>query len=392
MSLIRADTGTQYQIYLKKDTGERLDILTLAGDFTYTNVANALGSFTILLPSDYKHLVEFDIIVEFWRKPPGGILRRDFTGLVWSYEVAINESQQETIRIGGPDIKGILDQRRALHQNHQNTFVTKSTTPLDDMMKSIVTNHYLTSWGYSTGRNISSDYFSVDSNYSLAPSDSHSFEGEKILDVLQKLADNSRQQGTELYFDIVPITDKKYQFRTVTGQLGHDLTSTRQVFGTRYNNLANPRLWRSVENEINFGWAYGVTVGQSTTSVSSEDTSRSGRSIWARREGTAPAPTRVTSATVLAQAKALINSNRPQKIFTADLTSIEGSVYGKDWGFGDRININEFGLSFEAMVKAVTVSVSNGKETISAGIEAYLEEQIGIIKSSFGKPGERFFR
>ena len=101
------------------------------------------------------------------------------------------------------------------------------------------------------------------------------------------------------------------------------------------------------------------------------DTARTGRSLFGLREAFVNAGSGGSSAATAA-AQAAVIAGRPVLTFTANLLSVPGSIYGKDWNFGDKVPVNYDGRQFNATVRAATLAVdAAGKETIQTTCEAY---------------------
>jgi hypothetical protein len=121
--------------------------------------------------------------------------------------------------------------------------------------------------------------------------------------------------------------------------------------------------------------AYGLGRGEEAARdvQTSEDTTRSGASLFARAEAATNAVQESTSAGVLDAADGRVQKGRPVTTFTAQLLSVPGSLYGLDFDFGDRITATYDGRQFDCLIRAVTVAVDeNGKEDIDPVIEAIL--------------------
>jgi hypothetical protein len=102
-------TAVNYEIWLARDDGTRLQLLDTAVHLTYTRVVNNVGHFRLALPAnvDRKLLVK-DRRINIWRKPEGGILQLAFVGLIRRV-VTTTDSQGRTTRtVSGYDLTGLL--------------------------------------------------------------------------------------------------------------------------------------------------------------------------------------------------------------------------------------------------------------------------------------------
>lgn len=374
-------TGAQYQIGLYRDDGTRLIILSdWSVAFEYTRVLNDAGFFAITLPKSFDaRLIDIDRRVIVWRKTKEGATPSiDFAGFVRGHRRTVDESGNIRRVIYGPDYNGLLASRIVAYTaGHARASVTDNS---DDIMKLIVAYNLGASATTGNGRlktnAFSSTYFSTAADVSLGPSLSKGFAYRNCLDVLKELAGASRLAGTEVYFDIVPTGETTMEFRTYVGQLGKDRTAVRPnglVFGLPWGNLAAPELDEDWSGEANIAYGLGQGDGASRTTQISEDTARSGASIWSAREVAADARNETSTAAVLDAADAAVMERRPVRSFSGELLSVPGSVYGLDWGFGDRVTVSFDGLQFDALVRAVSILVDEmGQETVRAVVEAYL--------------------
>lgn len=365
--------GTSYQLWLSRDDGTRLKKLDTIESFSYTRALNFPGAFQVTLPPDFdRTLIAEDRRILVWRKPPGGARSLDFCGLIrgWNYSAGADGRVQRVVR--GRDLTYLLSGRVVAYS--AGSAQADQADYADDMLKAIAAQNLGSS--ATAARQISSTYFSVAGDASAGPSLTKAFSYRNVLDVMKEIAEAARQAGTETYFQIEPTTETAFEFRTYTGQPGHDRTSDAAgglTFGLEFGNLSDPALDYDAEAEVNFAYGLGQGEGSDRNVQTGEDTTRSGASLFARREAAAQSSNESTDAGVADAADATVNAGRPQLLFTATLLSVPGSVYGLDWGFGDRVTVSFDGLQFDALVRAVNVNVDrNGQETVTGALEAYL--------------------
>ena len=243
----------------------------------------------------------------------------------------------------------------------------------DDAMKRIVTNELGAS--ASAARQISSAYFSVAANATAAPTLTKVFSYANLLDVLRDLAEASRTAGTELYFDLVPTGETTFQFQTFTGQRGADRTTTlsRELVLSPAKNLVEASLELDARAAASFGYGLGQGLGAARTIQTAEDTEVTGLSVFGRRELAINAGAETAAGGVTQAAQHALSQARPRYTFSCVVANAPGSIYGVDWGYGDRLTVDFDGQQFTAMVRSVVVSVAGaGAETITPVMEAYL--------------------
>jgi hypothetical protein len=351
--------GTSWQIELARDDGTRLKIIDTIGPFQMTSVANNIGNFSLVLPADFdKTLIARDRRILFWRRPAGGSMYLEFEGLIRKITTQADESGNITRLLGGPSLEYLLSGRVVPWTAGQSTSTVTMTA--DNMLKHIARLNLGTS--AAATRQLSSTVFSVQSYTTSAPTLTKSFGYRGALDVMREICDAARQYGTETYFNIFPTGTVTFEFRTTINQPGSDRTGANNglIFGMEYGNLKNPRLTEDWMNESNY--CYALDSNQSITTAS--DT-RGNASLFALRE--------TTTRGVVADARARVTASRPALSFTGELVSGPRSIYGLDWRFGDRVTITFDGRQFTALVRSVTISVTDtGLETINCLVEAYL--------------------
>jgi hypothetical protein len=364
--------GGQHEIWLCRDDGTRLKNISRADSFGYVRTLNTPGRFNISLPSDFNtELLKPDFRMEFWYKPPDGQLFLDFLGFIDGINYSRNNRGLKAIRVRGHDPIGLLERRIVAYDASSSE--ADKTDYADDMMKEVVDENLGSSAGAS--RVLSSDYFSIAGDASLAPSITKSFSRRGVLAVLQDIASSSYVEGTPLYFDIVRFSDQKFEFRTYIDQRGTDrregYTTSPAIFGQEYGNLIEPELDYDWSGEVNVAYVAGQGVEDDRETVTRTDTGRSTRSIWSRREALVDRRDATQTATLNASGDRALDDGRPKQKFAGTITDTVGTQYGLHWQFGDRVTAKAFGLSFNGIVTTVNMlRDGSGKITITSRIEA----------------------
>lgn len=347
--------------------------------FTYTQVLNNVGWFTITLPGSFdRNVLRKDNRVVFWRKPVGGAGAIAFMGLIRKVATRQDRGGNLSYVVEGRSLEYLLSGRVvAYYAGHSRA---SQTDQADDLLKSIVDENLgansLTAGGRKASAAISSTYFSTQADAAAGPSVTKAFSYRNCLEVMRELADAARAAGTEVYFGMVITGENTFEFRTKTGQWGQDRTSDQAnglTFGPDYGNMGAAELVEDATEEINYVFGLGQGQGATREVQVSTDTTRTGASLWAVREGKIDARGESTAAAVLDAADALLVKGRPVTTFSAELLSVPGSVYGRDWNFGDRVTCAFAGRQFDALVRMVKVTVDErGLETIEPLVEALL--------------------
>jgi hypothetical protein len=249
------------------------------------------------------------------------------------------------------------------------------TDNADDMMKTIV-RYAATASATDTDRSWAANGFTVAADLGHAPSISMAFSYRNVLDVLYDIAEASRENGTRLYFDVVPVSQDDgtlgWQFRTYTGQPGADRTGADQVmFSPDFGNLHNADLTFDYTDERNVIYAGGRGLETERIVIEVEDAARAKASPWARSEkfyncsGQAE-----TTAQVTAAGKGELSAHQPTIDFVGTLTDAPSTRFAVDWNFGDLAMVGYRGYQYEAVINLVSLKFDGeGKKTISAGFE-----------------------
>jgi hypothetical protein len=372
----------EYELWLLTDAGVRIASLDMVQSFTYTKAVNSSGGFSLTLPHTFdKSLLEKDRRIVIYRKPNGGAMSRDFTGII---ETINKAGRVPSYTVTGCSLNGLLERRCVLYYA-KSTKALYSGREADDAMKQIVRENMGSSATTGNGRkvtnSISSTYFSVQADTSLGPQIDKSFAFLRVADVLRDISEMSRQDTPEIFFEMVATSESAFEFQTFKTMRGADRRYSSGlspiVFGVEYGNLDDPVLSESWADEINYAVAGGQGEETKRALGTAEDTARSGASIFGKTEGFINA-TNISGSDAAAivalndRAKELVNKNRPKRHFTARIINTAGCAYGKHWGYGDYITASYYGEQFNAMIKAVTVTPTpQGGEKIDARIEAY---------------------
>jgi len=369
---------TTYEVWLCDQYGRRLTILDNLIQFDIVRVVNSVSYCSVMLPGNFSSLyqtsVGVDYMIEFWRSPAQGAnyLESVFFIREITYEEDLKGNDQ--IILSGPDANDLLDRRIVAYA--AGSSYSDKTDYADDMMKEIVREN-LGSSATDSDRNLTSLNFTVSGDVSGAPSITKGFSWRNVLVVLQDIANVSAENGTDLYFDVVPVvissTEIGFDFRTYTDQPGQDRTydsNNPVMFSKEWGNLSDPVLIFDYTSEANYIYGGGQGEGADRTISEQSDLTRIGASVWNRRERFADARNETTSNGVANAAEEILNEYRPLKRFTGYLLDTPQSRYGVDWFFGDKVEVSYRGIQMQGIVKALKIKLDkDGNEYIDAKVE-----------------------
>jgi len=363
---------TEYSLWLHRDNGNKIMPLDTAINFEWTKAVNGIGSFMLHMPHDFdmRQIVN-DQRVAIWRTPSGAAAYREFYGLVRKEQT---KDTFQTYTIGGYDFNYILKGHSVLYA--ASTANVDKTGYHDDLMKAFIRENIGPDvTGPDMGREISSTYWSVEADLSLgAASTSRNGYVKNIYDLCLALALESRNAGTDLYFDVVPVTDAKVEFRVYKNQRGADRTTSGQVyvFSPDFGNVENPDLVTDATDEANYIYAIGNHPKDATNAKTASDTARNTASIWAWREKVIDARSVITNAQRQAMADSALVDGRVRSVFKGTLVSTDYQRYGIDWNLGDKIKLSYADRQYTAMIRTIHgVIDANGHERIEGGLEVY---------------------
>jgi hypothetical protein len=377
MPLIIGKQRTTHEVWLCDPYGRRLALVDNVVGFDIVRVANAISYCSVTLPGNFHE--EFNIaasvdwVVEFWRSPEQGGNSQEATFFV--REIAYEEDQggSDLLVLAGPDATELLDRRIVAYAAGSSQ--SEKTDYADDMMKDIVREN-LGSAATDSDRDLSDFGFTVAADTGSGPSITKGFAWQKVLKVLQDISRISEENGTRLFFSVVPVVsgpDINFEFRTYINQPGQDRTYDSGdpiIFSKEWGNLKDPRLHFDYLGESNYVYGGGQGEGSDRYITEQSDDVRVGSSIWNRREAFADARSEATQAAVQSRAKEVLRGGSPRVRFTGTLLDTPQARYGVDWFFGDRIVVSYRGLQFNGTVRAIRLSLGgDGKERVDAKVE-----------------------
>ena len=365
-----------YEIWLTTDIGVRIAQLTTGTTFQGSKVVNGIGWFGMSMPLSFDiNLIKPDRMIQLWRQPSGGAMSLWNVYLLRKW-VFSTQGSQEVVTLEGPDKNDFL--RRRIVAAFAASAQAAKTDFADDMMKEVVTQSIADGVAPTptAGTRIWSN-LSIQADASVGPTITKSFPFDKLLSgsgsgVLSVLADAAREAGTEVFFSIEPnvVTGSSisFQFRTTINQPGQDVTS-RVVFDQQRGNMREPSLEYDYSEEENYIYSAGQGEETARNIQQVYDTERYSASIWNRCEGFADARNQTADNGVREAGRAQLEEGRPRIRASAVPVDTAGTRFGIDWNFGDKVRWRYKNVEFDTIIRAVTISVENKRETIQARLD-----------------------
>lgn len=386
-----------YELWMTDDAGRRIGLIKRPFYFSYSRTTVGFGS--IELGMAYQDMLDLadpyflpDRRVEVWRSPGRGHpLRREDVWLLRKPYIYTRDDNVEVVRFYGRNGVDLLARRSVIQ--FAGSAAAKKTGTIDDIMKGIVREQML--YGSALDENSVVDNslawpqneFLVAADTSDGPSATRSFEGRKVLDILNDLRDASFQLNLEssanrkIYFDVIPYdvsglstaysSPLGWQFVTFPDLRGTDRTSGLE-FSLANNNIKAPSYSISHLEEVTAVTSKGQGTGDSRLFQRVEDASRIATSRWNRVHAVLSATNEPSTAGLTAAGNAELAKGLPVEEFPVTVLDVPESrdtprsLYGLDWDLGDLIPVTYARKQFNVELRTIHVSVDeNGRETIT---------------------------
>lgn len=357
-----------YQVYYRSPQGDLLEIIQEFTKLEWARKENEIGAMTLTMPRLIdKSVLQADSRLEIWRTANG---KTSLVGKTcwflqdWALASGYMEltAYDANWLLSGPIV--------AYDSGTTNAGCTSAAA--DDVMKAIVRGNLTTD--ATSDRDISA-WLSVDPDLTLAQESTKDYSRRRVMPVLQELAAESREKGTYLSFDIEYIDSNTLIFKTFTGCRGtnHGTTSVNPVIlSEKFKSLEDVVYTERHGQEYTYVYAGGEGKGTLRLIEGAEDTTRSRRSPFGRREGWVDARMCSTSDALVNEAYAALEAARPVKMISGKIVETEGCQFMVHYDFGDIVVAQFEEYSIDAHVDAVHGTVENGKEVLDNRILGYL--------------------
>lgn len=361
----------QYQlnVYSTANFGALITTLPVSDTFnlTYTKVLNDIGSlaFTVAQDgTDWRSIFADDNIIDVLRAAPDGTLTVEESYFVVLFE-HISADDGERFIIGGYSLNELL--RRAQVDPADDSvqpnggFVTKS----GDVVQ-VIRAYVRENIGDLASAPRRRPRFSVPNQPNAGRDVGANLRFENLWDEMKKLAVAGN-------IELNVVHDGNGNLELELARIGTDRTVTANtvppylVFSPQRGNLFNPRLLIDRKNEKNFYYVLGEGDGANRPIISVVSTAAN-ETIYNRKEGTVDARDANRGDTIAMQTAGLqaLADNRALIEFTFDIMpNVPGSIYRKDWFFGDTATFIWDGLQYDRRITEIEVSLDENGENMS---------------------------
>lgn len=369
-----------YTIYITDDQGVRLGTIDKPRRVEYVKKIDddAVGQMSVYLPTDYD-ISKLGLAaglpdrrIEIWRSTEQSIAKRETVAFIRYLFVETTESGEINLIVSGPDQNELLQRRIVAYDKESpedaTTYSLKNGAA-DDMMKEIVAEN-LGSDAVDTDRDLSSWGLTVQADSTDGATITLNCEWLRVDDALRDIADASYENGTKVYYGIVPTSLTSFEFRTWTAQPGQDRTADpRIVFSMAAGNLLNGHFEFDHTKEINYIYAGGWGEGQERIITEVSNSTRIAASAINRREGFVNAQGETDGART-DEAYLALRKGYPVVNFRGEITDTPWTRYGQQWDVGDRVIVDFMGVQLPCLIAAVNVVVDeSGAELITGRCE-----------------------
>jgi len=361
---------SRYELWLTTDEGSRIQLLDDSMSFEGVRTVNGIGQFTMTLKPEFDtDLIQPDRMVQVWRAPSDGRLSLWNVYFIrrWSFVYSGNEEQ---ITVAGPDMMDLLRRRIVCYGAGQTQ--TIKTDQADDMIKAVFNENAVNdTFGTLFGsRNWTG--LSIEVNLAAGPTLEKAFAWRRMDQVSADIAQAAQTAGTEVFYYLEPTVDLdtiSFRLQTRINQPGVDLSDVL-TFATEYGNMADPSYEEDWSNEVNYVYAAGQGVENLRYTQEVYDAARIGQSRWNRCEGFADARHSEALNQIREEGRQQLERGRPVRRFGARIVETEGTQYGRDWNWGDKVRARYRGMEFDCIIRTVRIWLEeSGRETVDVRLE-----------------------
>lgn len=376
----------KHQLHIYNPIG---NLLTILPDKSFASLQygfreNEAGVLVFTLPPDFdSSFLAIDSPVEVYRAYGYGgyVLEGETAFLIRAVEVGKTDNGSEFIQVTAFSAAEILC-RRIVAYYSGTSYAEKTSDPFDTMMNEIVWENFGPGASYADAygdadRDLE-PWFTVNlgASHQVGPSYpvSKAMAWRQVCAALREIVEEVRAQGQYVSFDVVRVGPARFEFRIYLGARGLDHSSDSAlpvvVSEDRYN-LLEPNLLFDWSNEYNYIYGTGRGEGEERIIQEAYDLNRINISPFNRREYNRDARQAETEATVMAEARYMLEHSRPKRIFTGKIGQTEGCIYGVHWGWGDIVTAEYKGYSMDCHVEAITVEVDgDGTEKVTGHLRS----------------------
>lgn len=359
-----------YKINYRDPYGNLLEVFKQFERLEYVRKENEIGVMNIRLPRSIpKSILRPDARMEIWRNV--GATNKLVGNTTWFLEDW--EINSQYMDLTAYDANWIID-GAIVDYNAGTTDASCTAEAADDAMKRILRHNLST--GTSTAILVGlSPYLTIEADVTQAPTTTKDFSRRNCLRLLQEMAQESREKGTYLSFDIEYVDSGQLTFKTYTGQRGFDHgrdSGSPVIMSERSKSLGDVSYTEKHGREKTYVLAGGQGQEDARMVERVQDDTRYYRSPFGMRKLWLDARMCSTSDSLMAEANAELEANQPEIKLTGRVVDTDGLRFGIHYDFGDIVVAEFEDISIDAHIDTIHVVVQNGYEQIDNRITGYL--------------------
>lgn len=340
----------KYQVVVKTDTGTPLYILTQFSSLAAGRMDRSIMPLEITMPQDNElypvGTFKKDMILELWREQNETMVLDGETCYFLRDVRYYRDGSKDMLYLKAYDSLYIIDGREVEYDAGEAE--ASKTGVACDVIKEIIDENFVSDT-VDTTRNLSASYFTVDADDGAGETVTKAFSRQYVYSTIQALCNQSREAGTWVTFDVVYSGSLPLVFKTYSEQRGNDLTG-QLLLSADAGNIANPTIDFDWTNEFTVCYVAGKGTEDDRVVGSATNTDRLNESIWSRREFITENFQLEVEASLDAEAEGYLDKYSPKIIFSGDIVETEGTQYGIDWNYGDKVRAEYLGYEFDCRV------------------------------------------
>jgi len=375
---------SRYYIVLKDQSGTKLHVFDNYIGFTFENVLNDEGFYTIAFyDDDDDRFDDFQVDgqVEFYRSVPGASLDwyLEFEGLHRDPSRGVDKNGRKIFTSEGVGYNNLLARRVIGYK--QGTVRAEKDNYVEDVMKEFVSENLGSDAGHASRvRNGIMTNFTVEA-VSAVHDQTANWKGEKsfvnILDVLKEIANYSQTTtptSRSMDFAVVNNGDGNFIFRTYIDQKGDDRTidsstATPVLFSPEFGNLQSARYQLNRISELNAAIVLGRGE-RSTRKVIVRESIDGSDSPWNDIEVARAASLNEFEYQLNNFGDSLLAQNSYKEILEGEILQTQGTLYGRDYFLGDLCTFTYGLIQKDKKIVGVRISAQEKQgDTISVALD-----------------------
>lgn len=380
-------TPPRCEVRLFSAAGELVALFDTWRSLQYGHKLNSSGFFTFIIDANDSRvsLFEEDGQLEVWRWIPGVLdPYREFEGLIEDPDLTFFSNGNFQYTVVGSGYNAMLGRRIIAYTD--NTAFSQKSDAAETVMKEYVDENCTSNADATRAEGTQADAEIPGLTIQGDTGNGATWDGERsgklVLETLRQIAIYSENKDDGVDFQVVgtrvdnagPAT---YEFRTYPGQLGDDRTTNGLDTSTGLNGAGNPphvfspeldnvetmryALKRRASATAVYVWGNGT--GAARTFGYAEDTTKTG---LARREVMRGGGNQTNDTERDALAAEWLEGLVAEEVFTFVPLEVASSRYGVHWFFGDRVTARLGSIERDKKITAVTITVADNRETITA--------------------------